>query len=169
MIDRMENNTPETQGVEKGHKSIYIAVGVIVVVVLIAWGLSMLNKPEPVATNPCAIDIRSTIYQHPATSTPLTRSQAARVLFEQFFSVYKNMPDCLDSAITDFRIVSIGLSEDRVGGFTIPIVFDLKPLDMAKSGWASTSPEARIEDGWIRGKKGVLSISQQGGLYQLVI
>lgn len=168
----MENentNQTVTPTSENNKKGIFIGIGIIIAIALIAWGLSMLDKPEEVVKNPCAIDIRSTIYQHPATSTPLTRSQVARVMFEQFFSVYKNMPDCTDSALADFRLVSVGLSEDRVGGFTIPVTFDLKPLDMTKSGWASSSPEARIDGEWIRGKKGVLSITQADNLYQLVI
>lgn len=168
-MDNEKTNPGVTPSSEKNNKGIFIGIGVIIAIVLIAWGLSLLNKPKEVAVNPCSIDIRATIYAHPATSTPLTHSQVARVMFEQFFSVYKNMPDCTNSALADFKLVSVGLSEDRVGGFTIPVTFDLKPLDMAKSGWASTSPEARIDGEWIRGKKGVLSISQADNLYQLVI
>lgn len=165
----MDNENTTIAPTSENKKGIFIGIGVIIAIALIAWGLSMLNKPEKVAVNPCSIDIRATIYQHPATSTPLTRSQVARVMFEQFFSAYKVMPDCANSALSDFKLISVGLSEDRAGGFTIPITFDIKPLDIAKSGWASSSPEARIDGEWIRGKKGVLSITQADNLYQLVI
>ena len=168
-MDNENTNQSVTPASENNKKGVFIGIGIIIAIGLIAWGLSMLNRPKEVAKDPCAIDILSTIYQHPATSTPLTRSQVARVMFEKFFSVYKNMPDCANSALSDFKLVSVGLSEDRVGGFTIPVTFDIKPLDMAKSGWASTSPEARIDGEWIRGKKGILSISQADNLYQLVI
>ena len=168
-MDNENTNQPTASAPEKSKKSIYIAIGVIIAVALIAWGLSMLDKPKEVAKNPCAIDIRATVYEHASSSAPLTRSQVARIMFEQFFSVYKNMPDCTGSALADFKLISVGLSEDRVGGFTIPVTFDLKPLDMTKTAWASSSPEAKIEGGWIRGKKGILSITQQNNLYQIVI
>ena len=168
----MENETinqPVTGVPEKNKKSVYVALIAVVVIILIVWGLSTLNKPKEVVKNPCSIDIRTTIYEHASTSAPLTRSQVARVMFEQFFSAYKNMPDCANSALADFELLSVGTSEDRVGGFTVPITFDLKPLDMVKSSWASSSPEAKIDGEWIRGKKGVLSITQSNNLYQLII
>jgi hypothetical protein len=169
----MENetiNTPEIPTPEKSKKSIYIGFIILVVITLLAWGLSILSKPAPVAKNPCAIDIRSTIYQHATSSAPLTETQAARVIFDKYFSVYKTMPDCSASALADFKLISLGKPEPRVGGFTIPVVFDLKPLSMSETKWISaSSSEATIDGEWIRGKKGTFSISQIDNLYQLVI
>jgi len=168
----MDNETtqPTTQTPEKSRKSIYIAIAILIVIALVAWGLSMIQKPaSEVATSPCAIDIRSTIYQHASTSAPLTDLEAARVVFNNYFSVYKTMPDCGKSALSDFKLVSLGTVTPREGGFTVPIVFDLKPLSMTETAWASSSPEAKIDGGWIRGKKGVLSITRVNDLYQLVI
>jgi len=162
------NPTPE----KNNKKSAYTALIVLIVIILIAWGLSELKKPtESIASNPCLIDLTATVYKVATSSAPLTEVQAADAVFNHFFSAYKNMPDCADSALEDFKIISIGTSTPLAepNRYTIPLTIDIKPLSMTETKWASSSPEAVVDGEWIRGKKIVLSIWHHENIYQLIV
>jgi len=81
------------------------------------------------------------------------------------------MPDCADSALEDFRIISIGTSTPLAepGRYTIPLTVDIKPLSITETKWALSSPEATVDGEWIRGKEIVLSIWHHENIYQLIV
>jgi len=143
---------------------------VLVVLALILWGASYFMKPnaEEVASNPCNIDVHALIL--PDLEDKLkTERQITQAMFDHYFSYYKDTPLCLSSSLKSSKLVSIGeIKRDDPGHFIADIVFDLEPTSMDKTNWIS--PESSTTTaGWIKNKKGTLSIRTASSTHYLII
>ncbi len=139
-------------------KKIIWAVGVIVVLVLIAFGVNYWeSQANPQAdAHPCAINFVQTFVFNVATSTP--QSTIARELLTQLLNEYKRVTGCPTLGMTDYSITSIGKPTQVKNDFTIPVSFDIVPLSKSQTVWAIAST---TWDGiWIRGERANLGIQK---------
>jgi hypothetical protein len=146
-----------------------IWIEALVALAIIAAVVSYIEKPkETERNNACDVDIRTTILPDPEAKLK-TDTEVVQALFDHYFAGYNNMPDCKVSALQSAKLISVSnIKHDVPGHFFADITFELQPLFPAESTWA-TPETSTTTDGWIKNKKGTLSIRKSEGNYYLVI
>ncbi len=141
----------------------------IVVLALIAFVISYIEKPKEAARDTsCDFDILNTIVDDPEGKLASDKA-VTQAVFDHYFAGYTKIPDCKKTALKSAKLVSVGkINHDVDNHFLADIVFDLEPLFPADTVWAT--PETSTSTaGWIKNKKGTLSIRKNDGKYYLVI
>jgi len=150
-------------------KKIITTTASIAVLIGIAAGIWFLQRGDDgqVAQNTtCAVDVNSLLLKD-AEGLLKTDEEIVRAIFSHYFDGYKQIPDCPTAGIKNHRIASVGKITREDDHILAEIVFDLEPLSLDETEW--DTPETAVEDGWIRGKKGTLSIQKSEDVYYLVL
>ncbi|MFA6158748.1 MAG: hypothetical protein WC763_03970 [Candidatus Paceibacterota bacterium] len=152
-------------------KKIISIAALAVLVAAGAYGLTLIQKKatvdqSEVAKNDCAVDISAVILKE-ATSTLKTNDEIVTAVFNHYFDAYKLIPKCAKAGLLDHKLTSIGTTTNKNGHISADIVFELKPLSMESTAWAT--PETTKDGLWIKNKKGTLSIQKTDDSYFLVI
>ncbi len=96
-----------------------------------------------------------------------TDEEIARAVFANYFDGYKNIPDCATAGIKNHYLASVGTTTRESDHIIAEITFDLEPVSIEETEW--DTPETTVEAGWIRGKKGTLSIQKAEDTWYLVL
>jgi hypothetical protein len=113
----------------------------------------------------CAVDINAIVLKDEKKALKTDR-QIVEAVFNHYFEAYKAIPDCPTAGISEYRLAEIGKIETKGTNILADITFELKPISLDKTEWAT--PEATTTpDGWVKGKKGMLSIQKNKDSYTL--
>ncbi len=112
----------------------------------------------------CAVDINSIVLKDEEKKLTTDR-QIVEAVFNHYFEAYKAIPDCPTAGISEYRLAEIGKIETKGANILADITFELKPISLEKTEWAT--PETIKADGWVKEKKGMLSIQKNKDSYNL--
>lgn len=145
-------------------KKIVLASAILAALIGIAIYAIWFRETPPGDTtaqaNPCSVDVGALIVRDPEMLLK-TDEEIARAVFTNYFDKYKSVPGCPQAGIKNHNLASIATTTRDGNHLLAEISFDLEPVDMEKTEWKT--PEATIEGGWVRNKKGTLSIQKYEG------
>jgi hypothetical protein len=159
-------------------KKVIITLALLTALVGLAWGGTLIaqkgvefvkaRKDTAIAESKkaCAVDINAIVLADPE-ATLKTDRQIVEAVFNHYFDAYKAIPECDAAGIIAHRLAEIGTVKNDNGHILADITFELQPISMEKTEWAT--PETRKDGVWIKEKKGTLSIQKSKDSYYLVL
>lgn len=151
-------------------KKVIIAAAALVAIIGITavtiWYMQSPEDGQTAQNTTCAVDITALIIKDDK-ETLKTDEDIVRALFANYFDGYKKIPDCTTAGIKNHNLTSVGKITRENDHIFADIVFDLEPISITETEW--DTPETTVEGGWIKGKKGTLSIQKAEDTWYLVL
>jgi len=148
----------------KHKKTLYI-VGIVLVILALIYGMSELRQKLWPKNDPCNLDIKTLIYENKTSKEPKA-TEVAEILLNQYLSAQKEIKNCKDSGLKDYKITSIGETTYYTDGFMVKVAFDFEPIFPEETIWATK--ETKRDGSWVRGKTINLGIRQASTTYMIV-